>query len=200
MKTLYITASPRKERSKSILLWNKVIENIWWEVEKIDLFELQAPYLTESVIAHNYWFANYENLSNEDKKIVDLQNKLINQIKTTDYVVIAVPMWNLGMPAILKAYFDLIIKVNETFKMENWYVWMINNVKKAYVVGARWWKLIWTPMESYDMLTPQVKGLLWFIWITNIETFWLEWVNALSNEELQWNLDNLIKQINNNAM
>ncbi|EKE30181.1 MAG: hypothetical protein ACD_2C00031G0002 [uncultured bacterium (gcode 4)] len=185
MKTLYVIASPRWEMSKSIDLWNHLIDKLEGKITILDVNKELIPYITPGVVAMNYWYGKYEELSEEDKIIADLQEKYIAQIKESDNIVIATPMWNFWMPAALKSWFDLVIKINDTFSIEDWaYKGLVWNIKKAIIVWARWWKYVWTPYSAYDQLTPHINGLLGFIWIANPANFWLEGINASSDEEL----------------
>lgn len=138
MKTLYVIGSPRAERSKSIELGNHAAKKLGGEIVTVDVFSEPMPFLSEAVVAYSYGYGTYESLSPEDKRIADLQKKYIDQIKNADNIVIAAPMWNFGMPAALKAWFDLIIRVNDTFSMdEKGYHGHVNGIKKAVIVGAR---------------------------------------------------------------
>jgi FMN-dependent NADH-azoreductase len=57
-----------------------------------------------------------ENDSNKiQKEIASLSLKLIDEIKAANYVVIAVPMYNFGIPVQLKMWFDLICRAGITF-------------------------------------------------------------------------------------
>lgn len=198
MKKLHIIASPRKERSKSKILWDYIFSKLEWEKEILDLNSLEIPFLTEEVIALNYWFWKYEELSEKNKKIVDIQNNFIEQLKNVDEIVVSVPLWNFGMPAILKAYLDLVIKIWETFKSWNaWFEWLLTNISKIYFVWAKWGMYKWQAWESIDMLEPTIKQAFSFIWATNSKEFWLEWVNMLSEDELFTKIEELKKEINN---
>ncbi|MDD2487472.1 MAG: NAD(P)H-dependent oxidoreductase [Candidatus Gracilibacteria bacterium] len=184
MKTLYIKSSPRGERSKSIELGNHIIEKIGGEVIHLDLFNSYIPFLSEGVIAYNYGFGEYEGLSSEDKKIADVQKEYIDQIKSSDNIVIAAPMWNFGLPGALKTWFDLVLKINDTFAIENGnYIGLVKNIKKTIVVGARGGKYIDTPFAPYDNLTGPINLLLGFIGL-EAKNFWLEGVNYASGEQL----------------
>jgi FMN-dependent NADH-azoreductase len=59
----------------------------------------------------------YEDLDAKNKKIADMQSDFITELKSVDNVVISAPLWNFGIPAILKSYIDLVVKVGETFSM-----------------------------------------------------------------------------------
>lgn len=196
MSKLHIIASPRGERSKSKILWDYLFSKLDWEKEVLDLNTMEIPYITEEVIGYNYGFVKLEDLSPSGKNIVEIQSKFIEQIKKADEIVVSVPLWNFGMPAILKAYIDLIVKVWVTFNMwENGYIWLVNNVKNLYLVWAKWWVYKWQPWESIDMLESTVKQAFAFIGITNAKTFWLEWVNSWSDEELNNKINEIKSEI-----
>lgn len=154
------------------------------------------PYLTEQVIAHKYWFTEYEDLNEQDKKIVDIQNKFIDQFIICDEIVISVPLWNFSMPAILKSYFELLAKPWVTFtRTENWLEGLLKNVKTVYLVWAKWWFYKWQPWEDSDMLEDSIKYILNFFWIINIKSFWIEWVNSLSENDLNIKIGEIKKEI-----
>ena len=43
---------------------------------------------------------------------------LISEIEVADLIVMSAPMYNYGMPAVLKAWFDQVIRVNKTFSFD----------------------------------------------------------------------------------
>jgi FMN-dependent NADH-azoreductase len=54
-------------------------------------------------------------LTENQKAISDLSLTLINEIKLADYLVIAVPMYNFGVPVQLKMWMDLICRAGVSF-------------------------------------------------------------------------------------
>lgn len=196
MKKLHIIASPRGERSKSKMLGEYVLSKMTWEKETLDLNAVEVPFLTNWVIAYDYGFALMEDLSVEDKKIATIQNKFVKQILEADEIVISAPLWNFSLPAILKAYFDLILKMGDTVKMEDWnFVGLTTNVKKAYLVLTKWGFYEWHPWQSIDMIESLIRQDLNFIGITNIEVITLEWANRLDEETLESKVEELKMQI-----
>ncbi|ESP93130.1 FMN-dependent NADH-azoreductase [Pseudoalteromonas luteoviolacea] len=47
-----------------------------------------------------------------------ISDSLIAEVKEADIIVISTPMYNYGMPAQLKAWFDQIVRINETFSFD----------------------------------------------------------------------------------
>ena len=54
-------------------------------------------------------------LNERQKAAAELSLKLIDEIKAADYVVVAVPMYNFGIPVQLKTWFDMICRAGITF-------------------------------------------------------------------------------------
>lgn len=53
----------------------------------------------------------------EDQALEE-SDRLIAEVSMADVIVIATPMYNYGMPSSLKAWFDQVIRVNETFDFD----------------------------------------------------------------------------------
>ncbi|EAQ67312.1 FMN-dependent NADH-azoreductase [Marinomonas sp. MED121] len=47
-----------------------------------------------------------------------LSNTLIDELISADIILLSTPMYNYGMPAVLKAWFDQVIRVNKTFSFD----------------------------------------------------------------------------------
>lgn len=56
-----------------------------------------------------------QNLSAHQQAALDLSNALIEEVKSADYVVVAVPMYNFSIPVQLKTWIDLICRAGVTF-------------------------------------------------------------------------------------
>ncbi|KNC66485.1 FMN-dependent NADH-azoreductase [Pseudoalteromonas ardens] len=54
----------------------------------------------------------------DQKRLLALSDTLIDELTRADIIVISTPMYNYGMPAQLKAWFDQIVRVNKTFDFD----------------------------------------------------------------------------------
>ncbi|ENX41433.1 FMN-dependent NADH-azoreductase [Acinetobacter sp. NIPH 2100] len=63
-------------------------------------------------------FTPEEKRTAEQKEILSLSDQLIVELFAANTIVIASPMYNYGMPAHLKAWFDQIIRINKTFDFD----------------------------------------------------------------------------------
>ncbi|WP_444904617.1 FMN-dependent NADH-azoreductase [Microbulbifer sp. CnH-101-E] len=63
-------------------------------------------------------FTPEDQRSEEQKSLVTLSDTLINELDQADVIVMSSPMYNYGMPAALKAWFDQVIRINKTFTFD----------------------------------------------------------------------------------
>jgi FMN-dependent NADH-azoreductase len=77
-----------------------------------DLAVDPLPVLDGAVIAA---FGGNGELSDSQKAAAELSLTLIEEVKAADYVAIAVPMYNFGIPVQLKTWFDMICRAGLTF-------------------------------------------------------------------------------------
>lgn len=54
----------------------------------------------------------------EQKQLLALSDELIAEVAAADVILISSPMYNYGMPAQLKAWFDQIVRINKTFDFD----------------------------------------------------------------------------------
>lgn len=103
--------------------------------------------------------------------IVAMSDELIAELRSADAIVLAVPMYNFGIPSTLKAYFDHVARVGETFRYtESGPVGLLTG-KKAYVFAARGGLYAGTPLDSQ---TPYLRTFLGFLGITDVEFVYAE--------------------------
>ncbi len=56
--------------------------------------------------------------SKDQQATLHLSDTLIDEVINADVILLAVPMYNYGMPSALKAWFDQVIRVNKTFTFD----------------------------------------------------------------------------------
>ncbi|ENX34691.1 FMN-dependent NADH-azoreductase 2 [Acinetobacter colistiniresistens] len=74
------------------------------------------PFITQAWMGAA--FTPEEKRTTEQKELLTLSDQLIAEIVVADLIVISSPMYNYGMPAQLKAWFDQIARVNKTFDFD----------------------------------------------------------------------------------
>ncbi|HDY7867411.1 TPA: FMN-dependent NADH-azoreductase [Vibrio vulnificus] len=113
-------------------------------------------------------------LSEAQQAIVDLSDQLIAEIKHTDTLIIAAPMYNFTVPTQLKNWIDSIARAGVTFTYTEQGPKGLIEGKKAVVVTTRGG--IHKDAAS-DIITPYLKTVLGFVGITEVEFVYAEALN-----------------------
>ncbi len=113
-KLLFVNACVRgREISRTYDLAKTYIDTInsneEYEVEEVDLMEVNPPYHTYSN------FSQYEKASEDVSANLD-KFTLATQFAQSDYIVVAAPFWEFAFPAILSAYIENISVAGIAFK------------------------------------------------------------------------------------
>lgn len=114
------------------------------------------------------------NISEKHKKVLDLSDKLIEEISNSDVIVLGAPMYNFGIPSQLKSFFDLICRVGVTFKYtEKGPVGLLKD-KPVYIVSPRGG--IYHSIGQ-DFITPYLKQVCQFVGLNNLHFIYAEELN-----------------------
>lgn len=132
------------------------------------------PYVDEATI--EAFFTPAGALRLEQKRILAYSDKLVDELLASDVIVLGVPMWNLGIPASLKAWIDMVVRVGRTFDYgENGIHSLVPPDKKVYVVSARGGAYpAGTPAKAFDQQEPYLRTILGFLGLTDIEFIYAE--------------------------
>jgi len=95
----------------------------------------------------------------------ELSENLITELKSSDVLVIGVPMYNFGVPVVLKQWVDYISRAGQTFKYTEQGPIGLSGVKQAYVVIASGGAAVGSPM---DHVSPYLKTVLSFIGVETV--------------------------------
>ncbi|UWR12457.1 FMN-dependent NADH-azoreductase [Sulfitobacter mediterraneus] len=94
----------------------------WKESEPEVEVILRDVGMTPPVFICNDWIASVftpdAERTDQQKTLVSLSDTLIDEIDRADVLLISTPMYNYGMPAALKAWFDQVIRINKTFTFD----------------------------------------------------------------------------------
>ena len=105
--------------------------------------------------------------------------KYAYQFLEADKYVVAAPFWNLGLPAILKAYLDYICITGITFKYtENGPVGLCLGKKAVHIV-SRGGNYMEGPATGFEMGDRYLRVLFGFLGITDFSTIAIEGVDII---------------------
>lgn len=102
---------------------------------------------------------------------VAYSDQLIGELQRADEIAIALPMYNFGVPSMLKAWFDHVARAGVTFRYTGSGPVGLLTGKRAVVFATRGGKYAGTPSDTQ---TPWVRQILSFIGIDEVEFVYAE--------------------------
>jgi len=137
-----------------------------------DLAAHPLPYLDATRVGA--FFTPADARTPEQKAIIAESDALIDELKSADVLVLGLPMYNFGVPAQLKSYFDHIARAGVTFRYTaTGPEGLLPNIK-TQVFAARGGLYVGTPNDSQ---TPYVRSFLGFLGIRDVEFVYAEGLN-----------------------
>jgi FMN-dependent NADH-azoreductase len=180
-KLLYIEASPRKSRSKSIEVSQVFLSELQKthpsvEIDKLDLWTTQLPAFDGDTVDAKYAILNGQQHTPEQAKAWSRVESVIGRFKSADWYLFSLPMWNFGIPYVLKHLIDVIVQPGLTFSFSpaEGYKGLVTN-KRGVAVYARGGDYgPGTGAEGYDLQSKTLSGILGFIGITDVTSIIIE--------------------------
>jgi FMN-dependent NADH-azoreductase len=128
-----------------------------------DLARDPVPHLTAERFAA--FAARPESRTAAQQAIVAESDVLVDELKSADVVVLAVPMHNFSVPSTLRAYFDHVARAGVTFRYTAEGPQGLLTGKRAVLLVTRGG---FYP-EGADLQVPYLKQFLGFVGITDVE-------------------------------
>ncbi len=178
---LYIQCSPRGQRSKSIMVADAFVETYKQKhpddkIVTLNIFKENLPAFDGLAVQAKYTILHGQKHSKEELQAWKKVEKVIEQFKSADKYVLAVPMWNFGIPYRLKQYIDILVQPGYTFSYgpETGYKGLVTG-KPLLAVYARGGEYpAGSPGEALDLQTKYLQMILGFIGFTNIRSVIVE--------------------------
>ena len=122
------------------------------------------PFIDEEWVTANT--TPEEERSEQHRKALAYSDELVAELQAADVLVIGAPIYNFSVPAVLKAWIDMVARARLTFRYtENGPEGLLTG-KKAYIVVPSGG----VPVGSeVDFATPYLRHALAFIGITDVE-------------------------------
>jgi FMN-dependent NADH-azoreductase len=170
---LHIDSSPRAASISSrlaaafVATWKQ--ENPGGTVVHRNTSRDGIPYLDEAAI--DAFFTPLAELTTEQKRTLEYSDRLVDELLAADILVLGVPMWNLSIPASLKAWIDMIVREGRTFAFTaNGLAPLVPPGKKVFVFSARGGAYpVGSPLRSFDHQEPYLRAILGVIGLTDVE-------------------------------
>ncbi len=189
-RLLYIEASPRKERSASIKVAREFTESYRSshpgdQIDIFDLWKMELPSFNGDIINAKYRILHGEAHTTAEKEAWRKVEEIIARFKGFDKYLFSLPMWNFGIPYILKHYIDIIIQPGYTFgySPDTGYTGLVTGKPAALICARGGSYPPGTPGEAFDMQKRYMETILGFIGFTDIRSIVIEPTLMLGPEE-----------------
>lgn len=180
-KLLYIESSPRKKRSASIEIANSFLQAYESthhsdDIHKIDLWNYEIPPFDGDVIDSKYALMHGQAHTEAQRKAWRAVEKVITEFKNADKYVISLPMWNFGIPYILKHYIDVLVQPSYTFSYSpaEGYKGLVTGKPVVLIYARGGAYKMGSGAEALDFQKTYMETILKFIGFTDIRTIVIE--------------------------
>ena len=168
-KLLVVETSPRGEQSVSRAMTRRFVAN--WHaahpggtmVER-DLAAVDLPYVTAPWL--QAYFTPPEQHSGEMKEQLRLSDELVAEIVVSDHLVIATPVYNYNVPAVLKAWVDHIVRKGLTLGFDG--KGMLTGKKATILIASGGIYTEGSPIRDRDIATQYLRLIMNVIGITDV--------------------------------
>jgi FMN-dependent NADH-azoreductase len=169
------------ERSSSIATTDAFIDSYSQihpddSIVTINIFKKSLPAFDFEAASAKYKILHNKEHSQEDRQIWDEIVSVIDEFKSADKYVMAVPMWNFSIPYRLKQYIDIIIQPGYTFSVneDGSYKGLVGDkpIFVAYARGGEYPE--GTEQQAFDMQKKYLELILGFIGFADIRTVVVE--------------------------
>ncbi len=179
---LHLDASPRGARSHSRQLGQAFLAT--WRaahpqghVNVRDVGHEPPPFVTEAWVEGA--FAPSADQSPAARAAIAVSNRYVDELLAADQLVITTPIYNLSLPAALKAWIDQIVRVGRTVAINSAGFEGLAKNKRALVIVASGSDFRPTsPGGAYNFLEPYLRAVLGFIGITDVQFVYAHSQNA----------------------
>jgi FMN-dependent NADH-azoreductase len=176
MKLLHIIATPRDQESNTLKISNVCLESLRAKhpdlsVDVIDLFNQDLPAVAGDNIESKYTLTMGRPIDKRHKESWQQIEVLIAHFLSADIYLISAPMWNFGIPYVLKYYIDSIVQPGYLYKYnEQGQPVPLTLGKKMICITSRGGDYSPnSPFHANDFQEPYLRAIFGFVGITDVQ-------------------------------
>jgi FMN-dependent NADH-azoreductase len=187
-KILVIESSPNgaysvsRKVSETLINKLKLVNQNNLEIKVRDLNESPVPHLSGQAI--QAFFTPPENRTPDLNQAAELSDLLTDELLWADEIILSVPMWNFGVPSVVKAWIDHVSRAGKTFSFGPSGLVGLASGRKVYLIVASGSVFSEGPYALYDQLAPYLKTFFGFIGINDVHLIRAEGLNDSAHREL----------------
>ena len=146
------------------------------EIIERDLARNPLPHISPEMLAAMF-------SGDDSKPELALSNQVVDELFASDAILIEAPMYNFGIPSVLKAWVDHVLRAGKTFKYGAAGPEGLVKGKKAIIVVSRGGIYSEGAYKVMDYQEPYLRAVLSFIGISDVEAITIEGV-AMGEEKI----------------
>lgn len=174
-RLIYVEASPREERSHSIAVAHAFLDAYRAarpadSVDRLELWHEALPRFDGDMLNAKYAIMHGQETSAAERTAWSEVERLFQRFATADKYLFSLPMWNFGIPYVLKHYIDIITQpgLAWSFSPERGYQGLVSGpVCAIYASGGAYHA--GSGAEGFDMQRPYFENWLAFIGLTDVQ-------------------------------
>ncbi len=188
-KILHVKINPKNdELAVSSTLANHFLDkykkqNPEDEIELLDLYHANIPFLDVDVFSAWGKLANQQELTSIELGKVQRMNELTNQFIEADKLIFSIPFWNLSYPPLFKAYIDTICVAGKTYRYTEQGPEGLVQDKPLLLIESRGGIYSEGLAANMEFSQRYLKTIMGFMGITNITTVIAEGLDIDPNEK-----------------
>ena len=180
---LHLEASPRSARSHSRQLGRDYVAA--WQAARPaarvvtrDLATEPPPFVSEPWVEGA--FAPADQHSPAAREAIAVSNHYVDELLAADEIVITTPIYNLSIPAVLKAWIDQVVRHGRTFvkSATGGFEGLVRGKRVIVIVASGSDFRPGTPGGAYNFAEPYLRAVLGFIGVTQVEFVYAHSMNS----------------------
>jgi FMN-dependent NADH-azoreductase len=134
------------------------------QIVRRDLMKTRLPFIDLSWIGGV--FTPPEQRSSEMREALQVSDELTAEVMAADHIVIGTPMFNLSIPAVLKAYIDHIVRIGVTLTAQ--FEGVLRNKKATIILASGSSFAAGTKRESFNNASTYLRQVLGLLGIPDV--------------------------------
>jgi FMN-dependent NADH-azoreductase len=173
-KLLHIIATPRGADSRTLRVTAAFLDSFRkkypaCDIDELNLFEAKLPELTVKRLDGKYLLLGGKDLTPELEKAWKEIVACIERFLAADAYLISSPMWNFGIPYVLKHYIDVIVQPKHLFRYtEKGAEGLVKGRKMAVITSRGGDYSEGSPFRPYDFQEPYLRAVFGFVGVKDI--------------------------------
>jgi FMN-dependent NADH-azoreductase len=173
-KLLHIIATPRGPQSRTLQITNAFLDRFHvlhpdWLTDEINIFHEVIPPLAARQVDGKYLLLGGKGLYGELREAWEEIRQQIGRFKEADAYLISTPMWNFGIPYMLKQYIDILVQPQLMFQYVNGRPEGFLKGRRMLVITSRGGQYTSAETAPFDHLEPHLRSVFGLVGITDIE-------------------------------